>query len=279
MDPVILILAGVAAFILFRLASVLGTRTGHEQHHDLEPVQRQPRKEGGASETVSLETSEKPAAPISTNARNLREADPSFDEAEFLAGARAAYEMIVEAFASGDIRSIRNYLSDTVYETFKGAVVARERAGHVSDLKFVGIDHAAIVDSGVADGAMSATTEFTSNQVRVTRDKEGNVVDGDANRIELVKDRWTFSRKFPGNDPNWVLPLARARAVYDLPHEALDCAIWSGTREHKATSFSPYPVYSFTTERRCGGGGCVWRRRVSPGAAKTGSIGIRPGAA
>jgi len=205
MDPVILILAGVAAFILFRLISVLGTRTGHEQHHDLEPVQPRPRTEASGREPASHEASEKPATPVSTNARTLREADPSFDEAGFLAGARNAYEMIVEAFASGDIRSIRNYLSDAVYETFKGAVVARERAGHVSDLKFVGIDHAAITDSEIGGGSMLATTEFTSNQVRVTRDKDGNVVDGDANRIELVKDRWTFSRTFPGNDPNWIL--------------------------------------------------------------------------
>lgn len=205
MDPVLLILAGVAAFILFRLISVLGTRTGHEQNHDLDAFRRaQQRDMGdeGAEQEPAVEAAPKP---VSTNARILRDADPQFDEAVFLDGAKGAYEMIVEAFASGDIRSIRQFLDDSVYDAFKGAVVTREAAEHTADLKFVGIDHAAIVDSNVDGGIMTATTEFVSNQIRVTRDKDGNVVDGDPNRIDLVKDRWTFSRKTASSDPNWTL--------------------------------------------------------------------------
>jgi predicted lipid-binding transport protein (Tim44 family) len=113
--------------------------------------------------------------------------------------------MIVEAFASGDLRSIRPFLGDSVYDAFKQAVVAREEAGRVSDVKFVGIEHAAVVDADVDDEWMTAVTEFTSNQVRVTRDEDGNVVDGDPNRIDLVKDRWTFARKRASRDPNWML--------------------------------------------------------------------------
>ena len=162
-----------------------------------------------AAETLRDEAPEeedvRPLKPVSTNARVLREADPRFDEAEFLAGARGAYEMIVEAFASGDLKSIRPYLDESVYGAFKNAVVERDAAGHVADLKFVGIEHAAIIDSAVENGVMSAVIEFKSNQVRVTRDKDGEVVDGDPNRIDLVKDRWTFSRKTSSSDPNWTL--------------------------------------------------------------------------
>jgi predicted lipid-binding transport protein (Tim44 family) len=208
MDPVLLFFAGVAAFVIFRLISVLGTRTGHEQRHDLEAVQRAARAR--ASETLADEEDvPEPEIvapkPVSTNARVLREADPSFDEVEFLSGARGAYEMIVEAFAAGDLKSIRPYLSESVYGAFKNAVAARDAAGHHSDLKFVGIERASIIDSAVEDGMMSATVEFVSDQVRVTRDVEGEVVDGDPNRIDLVKDRWTFSRKRASNDPNWTL--------------------------------------------------------------------------
>ncbi len=207
MDPVLLFFAGLTAFILFRLMSVMGTRSGHEQRHDVDGLQAK----ASASERQADDADEAqhgdeaPPAPVSTNARVLREAEPEFSESEYLAGAQAAYEMIVEAFASGDLRSIRAYLSDSVYDAFKLAVVAREEAGQSADLKFIGVDHAAIVDSQVDQGRMRATTEFTSNQVRVTRDKEGNVVDGDPNRIELVKDRWTFSKKRSSRDPNWIL--------------------------------------------------------------------------
>ncbi len=206
MDPVLLILAGVTAFILFRLISVMGTRTGHEQRQEFEPAPSKSARERQAEAEFGDDPDDvAEPKPVSTNARVLRDADPSFDEAEFLAGARGAYEMIVEGFASGDIRSLRAYIDDSIYEAFKSAVVAREEAGQVVDLKFVGIDHAAIVDSDVDNKVMSATAEFTSNQVRVTRDKEGAVIDGDPNRIDLVKDRWTFSKKIDSKDPNWTL--------------------------------------------------------------------------
>jgi len=207
MDPILLILAGVTAFILFRLISVMGTRTGHEQRSELEPAHSKSARDNQAEAESGADLDDEVVEPkpVSTNARILREADPSFDEAEFLNGARGAYEMIVEGFAAGDLRSIRAFLGGSIYDAFKSAVVAREDAGQSVDLKFVGIDHAAIVASEVTDRWMSATAEFTSNQVRVTRNKDGEVVDGDPNRIDLVKDRWTFSRELGSKDPNWML--------------------------------------------------------------------------
>jgi predicted lipid-binding transport protein (Tim44 family) len=96
-------------------------------------------------------------------------------------------------------------LSEAVYDEFKRAVIARETANHTADLKFVGVDHAAIVDSACDGEWMTATTEFASNQVRVTRDRDGQIVEGDPYRIDLVKDRWTFSRRRQSADPNWIL--------------------------------------------------------------------------
>ena len=204
MDPVLLILAGVTAFVIFRLISVMGTRTGHEQRYDVDQNRRAQAGEDKRNEELD-DTEPAPPKPVSTKARILREADPSFDEAAFIDGAGKAYEMIVEAFASADIRSIRGFLSDAVFDAFKAAAGERDSAGLTTDLKFVGIDRAAIVDSNVENEWMNAIIEFTSNQVRVTRDSDGNVVDGDPNRIDLVKDRWTFSRKQTSKDPNWML--------------------------------------------------------------------------
>lgn len=204
MDPVLLIFAGLAAFVIFRLISVLGTRTGHEQRHDIEGVQRSSRASESRADTPP-EAEPGATTPVSAAAEPLRKADPSFDERSYLEGAKAAYEMIVEAFAAGDLKSIRRFLSQSVYDAFKAALRDREEKGLRSELKFVGIDSAEIVSSDVSDGEMKAVTAFASNQVRVTRDKDGAVVEGDPTRIDLVRDRWTFSRALNSKDPNWIL--------------------------------------------------------------------------
>ena len=208
MDPVLLIFVALAAFVIFRLFSVLGTRTGHESRPDVEGLQRPQRPQ-----SVELSDDADPAddipapkkAAISDAGKSLQEADPSFDELQFLQGARSAYEMIVEAFAVGDLKSVRRFLADPVYEAFKAAVAAREEAGQKFDLKFVGIDEASVVESVVGSKTIEAVTAFSSNQVRATFDADGNVVDGDPNRIDLIKDRWTFSRNLKSKDPNWIL--------------------------------------------------------------------------
>ena len=111
MDPVLLIFIALAGFVVFRLISVLGTRTGHEQHHDVEGLQRAARGEDKPASPAEDPASEPLAmAPVSKAAEPLREADPAFDEGQYLAGARGAYEMIVEAFAAGDLKSIREYI-------------------------------------------------------------------------------------------------------------------------------------------------------------------------
>ena len=210
MDPVLLIFAGLAAFVIFRLISVLGTRTGHEQRHDIEGVQRArssdaaaPNEEPQAVDPDVVDDAGGDA--VSDAGRTLLAADASFNEVQFLKGARSAYEMIVEAFAAGDLKSIRRYLADPVYEAFRQAVNDRETNEQRVDLKFVGIDKAAIADSAVDDRTLSAVVEFSSNQVRAVYDKNAELVDGDPNRIDLVKDRWTFEHDLKSRDPNWIL--------------------------------------------------------------------------
>jgi len=204
MDPTLIIFIALSAFIAYRLYSVLGARTGEERHRDVEGLQRAKPPADARPEDKTAPAA-KPLPPVSPAAEPLRAADPAFDERAFLDGARGAYEMIVEAFASGDLKSIRRFLSPSVFEAFRAAVAARDAAGQRADLKFVGIDDARIATARVEAGALVAVTDFTSNQVRATYDRNGVIVDGDAARIDLVKDRWTFSRPVDSGDPNWTL--------------------------------------------------------------------------
>lgn len=207
MDPGLIIFIALSAFIAYRLYSVLGTRTGEERQRDVEGLQRARTREAREETPAAPADPEptKPLPPVSAAAEPLRAADPAFDERSFIDGAKGAYEMIVEAFASGDLKSVRRYVAAPVFEAFKSAVSARESAGRRLDLKFVGVEQAKILSSRVEGGEASASVEFLSNQVRATYDRDGALVDGDPNRIDLVKDLWTFSRPLSSNDPNWTL--------------------------------------------------------------------------
>ena len=225
MDPVILVFAGLAAFFIFKLLSALGENNGEadsksDAGNEIEAlrrtlsnglknrqVQEADTSIAGDDEGASHEapTPVTPVRAVSPAGQTLQDADPNFSEKAFIDGARSAYELIVESFAEGDMKSIRQYLSDSVYNAFQSAVDARKVSNHSQELQFVGIDRAEIVEATVGENSMTAVTDFTSNQVRVTRDAEGNVVDGDPNRIDLVRDRWTFIRKRHTDDPNWIL--------------------------------------------------------------------------
>lgn len=208
MDPALIIFIALSAFIAYRLYSVLGTRTGEERQRDVEGLQRARTREAREESAAAPAPDPQPARalpPVSEAAEPLRAADAAFDERAFIDGAKGAYEMIVEAFASGDLKSVRRFVGTPVYEAFKAAVAAREAAGRRTDLKFVGVEKAKIISSKVAGGELTASVEFLSNQVRATYDQAGALVEGDANRIDLVKDVWTFSRPVSSNDPNWTL--------------------------------------------------------------------------
>lgn len=208
MDPVSLILAGVAIFFVYKLISVLGTRTGHEQRQEVEGVQRAKRaSDAGAPSdpAIPARSDAKPLPPVSAAASALRDRDPAFDERAFIDGAKAAYEMIVEAFAAGDLKPVKQFLASSVHDAFKRAIAERDAAGQRVELKFVGIEKAAVRESRVEAGAMFATVDFSSNQVRTTYDKAGAVIDGDPIRIDLVRDAWTFSRPATSSNPNWTL--------------------------------------------------------------------------
>lgn len=136
--------------------------------------------------------------------------DPKFDPEHFLAGARQAYEMIVTAFAEGNRRMLRDLLSADVVDSFSRAIAEREQNGHVIDQSFVGISKADILEAEVSSkGIASITVRFVSQLISATRDKSGNVVEGDDQRIKDVTDIWTFSRDISTKDArrnlNWKL--------------------------------------------------------------------------
>jgi predicted lipid-binding transport protein (Tim44 family) len=147
---------------------------------------------------------------VATGLDAIAAADTGFDVKHFLTGARAAYEMIVNAYAEGDRRTLKNLLSRDVYDGFENAITAREKRGETVESRFVSIDNAEITAAELRARNAQVTVRFSSKLVSATRDKNGNVIDGNAEKVSDVTDIWTFARDLSVRDPNWKLVATEA---------------------------------------------------------------------
>lgn len=207
----IVFFAMVAAFLVLRLRNVLGRRTGEERRPP--DWTRGPAAGKPADNVIDLAAARKSAAPEPVSGppglQAIRAADPSFSTAEFLNGARAAFEMIVGAFAAGDTRTLRPLLSDEVYRNFSAAIDARTRAGEHLLTELMSIRSAEVVEARLDGTAALVTVRFASSQINAVEDAQGQVVDGSRDRITDVVDDWTFRRDVRSPDPNWELVATR----------------------------------------------------------------------
>lgn len=230
-DPLNLLLMGLAVFILFRLRSVLGKRTGNERppfdpyskpdqpgdrnsangQDNVIPLPNQagqevePDEDRGPGGEVVIDKVAPAGSALNSALRQILSVDRSFEPEPFLQGARAAYEMIVMAFADGDKKALKNLLSRDVYEGFVAAIDEREKRGETIDSTFVGIDKAEIVEAALKGSTAQVTVKIHSQLISATRDKAGEIVDGDPSKVTEVVDIWTFARDTSSRDPNWKL--------------------------------------------------------------------------
>jgi predicted lipid-binding transport protein (Tim44 family) len=151
-----------------------------------------------------------PGTPMAQTLNEIARAEPSFDAATFLEGAKAAYEMIVTAFAQGDRRILKDLLSKEVYEGFERAITERERRGEKVETTFVSIDKAEMAGAEIHGKTAQIVVRFHSKLITVTRDAAGAVVDGSPDAVVDVTDVWTFARTLGSRDPNWQLVATEA---------------------------------------------------------------------
>jgi predicted lipid-binding transport protein (Tim44 family) len=212
----IVFFAMVAAFLILRLRSVLGRRTGNEKPERWttrqppagrteapDNVARLPDRSRPAADVAPLDLST--ASPLEAGLAQVRAADSSFDPRTFVEGARGAFEMIVGAYAQGDTATLRPLLADEVYENFAAAIKARQQAKQTLETTLVGIKSADIIEARMDNRTALVTAKFVSEQINVTRDAGGAVVEGDPQQIAAVTDVWTFARNTRSRDPNWLL--------------------------------------------------------------------------
>jgi predicted lipid-binding transport protein (Tim44 family) len=205
----IILFAMIAAFLALRLYSVLGKRTGHEQAMPKPAEERIAPASLPRTIDVTPEVRESGVRHIEAGAENgLRavvSADPSFDVAQFVEGAKAAYRMILEAFWKADEETLAWLVEDDVRAGFAEAIAERRAAGHTLDNRLIRIERAMISEASVEGKVARITVRFDADIAAVTRDESGTVVAGSLTDAVETHDVWTFARKLRSDDPNWKL--------------------------------------------------------------------------
>jgi predicted lipid-binding transport protein (Tim44 family) len=216
--PIDLILfAMVAAFLVLRLRSVLGKRTGFER-----PPQPQGASEGSAVRAEGVREEIMPAqrggarriipdfrSPVGQALGRISGADRGFDPNGFLDGAEGAFRMIVTAFAQGDRQTLRALLSDDTYAGFEAAISAREQAGESQRTEIRSMHEMAIEAADLRGNIAEVTVRFVSDQVNMTTGRGGEILAG-SDAITEVTDIWTFQRDVTSGDPAWRLVATRS---------------------------------------------------------------------
>lgn len=211
----ILILAGVALFLVLRLRNVLGTRDGFEPPQQSLPPQANGRAnsdhdfeviEGGGVDRDITDHVE----PDSDTGRALlamKKDEPGFSVSEFVHGAKQAYEMILMAFENGDLKTLEQFLAPEVYNSFSSAVQERADKGLSIEATFVGVRETKLVEARYDDEANEGeiSMRFIGELTSVVRDSAGDIVEGDASEIKRQRDIWTFARLMGTENPNWLL--------------------------------------------------------------------------
>jgi len=221
----IIFFAMIAVFLVLRLRGVLGRRDEDEDgRKDIfdrgrgdDPaedniIQLPERNDPLASdpEDDDFESAGGEVDELTRGFREIQTKDPTFDRSEFLVGARVAFEMVLNAYASGDTDTLKQLLNNDVYANFAKVIQDRERAGHVMEDTLVGIRTADIIEAFIEGRFVNITVKFVTDQINITRDENGDVVDGNPNAVIKVTDFWTFARESNSRDPNWELVATRS---------------------------------------------------------------------
>jgi predicted lipid-binding transport protein (Tim44 family) len=235
MDVTTIVFALLALFVVWKLRSVLGTRTGNEQP-PLEPVRPRARDAqvddnartvirfpGGAPEAVTTGADEPDrrgtwlripgvTEKVIPGLEGIAAVDADFDPKTFIEGAKTAYEMIIMSFAAGNPEALQDLLSKDVFESFAAAIAERQQRGETVDTTFVSIDRTTIEDAQLRESMAQVSLRFQSKLITATRDSSAVIIDGSADKVVDMIDVWTFARDTSSRDPNWLLVATEAGA-------------------------------------------------------------------
>lgn len=222
-NTILLILLAIAAgFLFLKLRSILGTRTGFEDPDKFMQRHKKPEEPApGSAEDNVIPLPERqveeddsdifavtePDSALGRTLKQIKAAETNFNIRGFIEGSKSAYEMLLTSFEAGDKDNLQPYLSEEVYEAFSQAIDQRNTQKLSVDMRFIGFRTAELIEADFETTSKKAemTMRFVAELVTVTRNEQGDIVEGDPQAVQKVTDIWTFSRNMGSQDPNWIL--------------------------------------------------------------------------
>lgn len=200
MTDIIFLLILVAALAI-RLYSVFGKG---ENNKNIRIVLKPVRKNSGqefVDNVVEMSQTEQ----FMEKNKIMDEKSSDFNKEMFLNGARKVFELVLHAFSSGDLSSVKDLVSKKVFDAFNGTLTERKEKNMTSEVDFICFDKSEVKDVKMLKNSIKVVVEFVSEQVNLLRNAEGEVVEGDENFVQKITDVWTFERMLNAKNNNWVL--------------------------------------------------------------------------
>lgn len=213
----IIILALIAVFILLRLRSVLGDKVGNDSpnyFNKVKPAEQPQRETIVKLDERPLKVRLKEEDPYLASLKDkelvaaleeMREKDPQFTATAFLDGAKMAYEMVFDAFAKGDRKTLTMLLSDDTLATFTKELDARENDENNTETTLVSVKAKGITSASLKGSVARISVDFASEQIVIVRNGDGEIIEGNASEVEDVEDNWVFERNVTSKNPNWKI--------------------------------------------------------------------------
>ena len=196
----IIIFAIIAIFLVYRLKSILGQNSdGNEQNNKIDIGKKD------FTNVVKLGNRQSDSNDKKTNKDSIYSEDPTFNEKEFLKGAQNFFEMVIDSFVKGELKNIEMYIDNKLIKNFQLVIDERLQEKETLDINIIKMISIRIEDVKKLKNFLRISVLFESEQIKVLKDKEGKIIDGDQKKSILVKDLWTFEKKIQSKDLNWIL--------------------------------------------------------------------------
>ena len=222
LSPDLIFFLLVAVFLIVRLRSVLGRRTGNEkkskdiftyQDSILEPDKKKVlEQKTSLKRKLSVGLPEKKLNNLKSD-KGLEKIfyfDKNFSTKKFLEGAKIAFQSIIKTYAKGEINKIKNLLSNNVFSAFSNEIKSRAKKKHSLEHTLISLKSADIEKINVRSSIADIVVKFASEQVNLLKNEKGKILSGNDEYIENHTDYWTFSKDLKSSNPNWRLIVTKS---------------------------------------------------------------------